>query len=314
MKLTPQHLANMANREQQLSALLDDLIEFRAGVINPEMVSQVFGRGTALRDLRKIAGGVERVSPAVAAPSRMAPSMATGGVKWGGNGQSPLQRMFARNGINPAAVSTPAGAGSRGIGMATGAPPPTQAVKPQVAAAGAPPPGPPPRGPSTGGTAPSAAAAGAPTPPEKPPWWRRNVGKFTIGAGLGLAGAGAASAWMNSSDRNQQYSSRLKGTINLSDWLDGIITFQDRNPISGQFTPAGSGGPDPNAMATVYKLPQMQQQGPQVPQQGLTVGKAAAAALAGGALGQIGSQAGKAGYNKTAELIKQLAAKRKKKL
>lgn len=90
--------------------------------------------------------------------------------------------------------------------------------------------------------------------------------------------------------------------------IDQLINFADprpRNPL-GEFT-SQQGGPDPNAMATTYKMPQAQPQ-----QQGLTMGKAAGAAIAGGALGSIGSNIGKAGWESSIKLIKDLAAKRKK--
>lgn len=105
------------------------------------------------------------------------------------------------------------------------------------------------------------------------------------------------------------YEKLLKGEkprIRLSSQLDRLINFQDprpRNPL-GEFQPQSEGGPDPNAMATVYKQPQ--QQGA-----GMTLPKAAGAALAGGALGAIGGEAGKAGWKKAASIVKRLAAKRK---
>lgn len=90
----------------------------------------------------------------------------------------------------------------------------------------------------------------------------------------------------------------------LSAKLDQVISFADprpRNP-QGEFSPQGEGGPDPNAMATVYKMPQ---------QQGMGIGRTAGAALAGGALGATGGNIAKAGWTGVAEAIKKLAAKRK---
>lgn len=91
----------------------------------------------------------------------------------------------------------------------------------------------------------------------------------------------------------------------LSAKLDDLINFADprpRNP-QGEFSPQGEGGPDPNAMATVYKMPQ---------QQGTGVGRYAGAALAGGALGATGANIAKAGWTGVTEAVKKLASKRKR--
>jgi hypothetical protein len=98
-----------------------------------------------------------------------------------------------------------------------------------------------------------------------------------------------------------------KPRVRLSSKLDELIEFQDtrpRSPVTGEFQPQGEGGPSPNAMATVYKAPQ--------PDQGrMGAGKFAGAALAGGALGAIGAQAGKAGWQQAAKAVRRLAARRK---
>jgi hypothetical protein len=100
----------------------------------------------------------------------------------------------------------------------------------------------------------------------------------------------------------------MKKERGLSQRMDDLINFQDPRPrdLQGQFERQGEGGPDPNSMATVYKMPQQQS--------GVSVGKAAGAALAGGALGAIGGQAGKAAWNQTKKIVKNLAAKRKSSL
>jgi hypothetical protein len=91
----------------------------------------------------------------------------------------------------------------------------------------------------------------------------------------------------------------------LSAKLDELITFADprpRNPL-GEFAPQGDGGPNPNAMATVYKMPQQEQ--------GITgAGRTAATLLTGGALGAVGASAGKHGYDLTVKAIQRLAKKR----
>lgn len=95
----------------------------------------------------------------------------------------------------------------------------------------------------------------------------------------------------------------------LSSKLDDIITFADprpRNPL-GEFTNQ-EGGPDANAMATVYKMPQ--QQPPQNSGPGLP--KLAGAALVGGALGQVGGNIGKSGWGHMAKLVKRLSKQAKK--
>jgi hypothetical protein len=90
----------------------------------------------------------------------------------------------------------------------------------------------------------------------------------------------------------------------LSTKLDEVINFQDprpRNPL-GEFSPQGSGGPDPNAMATVYKMPQPKSPG---------IAEGAGAALVGGALGAVGGNVGKTGWAASRRAIKHLAARRK---
>jgi hypothetical protein len=97
--------------------------------------------------------------------------------------------------------------------------------------------------------------------------------------------------------------------LELSAMLDDLINFEDprpRSPTTGEFRPEGEGGPDPNAMAAVYKMPQ--------PQTGVSpgqVGKAAGAVFGAGALGAIGAKAGQAGWKQGAKLVKHLAARRK---
>jgi hypothetical protein len=89
--------------------------------------------------------------------------------------------------------------------------------------------------------------------------------------------------------------------IRLSSRLDDLITFtSDPRPrdLQGQFESPGDGGQNPNAMATVYKQPQPERMG---------AGKFAGAALAGGALAAVGAQAGKAGWQQAAKMVKSLA-------
>lgn len=90
----------------------------------------------------------------------------------------------------------------------------------------------------------------------------------------------------------------------LSVLLDDVIAFQDPRPrnLQGEFAPQGSGGPDPNAMATVYKMPQPQGSG---------IAQGAGAALVGGALGAVGGNIGKTGWAASRRAIKHLAARRK---
>jgi hypothetical protein len=69
-----------------------------------------------------------------------------------------------------------------------------------------------------------------------------------------------------------------------------------RNEV-GQFQPYSGGGPDANAMATVYKMPQ------EHAGLGSTILKGGALALTGGALGQVGGEIGKKGTSKVKELL-----------
>lgn len=94
----------------------------------------------------------------------------------------------------------------------------------------------------------------------------------------------------------------------LDSRLDNLIHFDDiraRSPQTGEFEPEGESGPNPNAMASVYKQP------PPVQSSGISAGKAAGAALAGGALGAIGSNVGKTSWAAGRKMLKDLAARKK---
>jgi hypothetical protein len=113
------------------------------------------------------------------------------------------------------------------------------------------------------------------------------------GAGLLVGGAVATPDWM-----------LRQNTQTMGAWIDDIINFADprpRNPL-GEFT-GQEGGPDPNAMASVYKMPP--------PQNGIGIPKLAGAALVGGALGQIGGNIGKEGWTGMTKLVKHLSKKAK---
>jgi hypothetical protein len=90
----------------------------------------------------------------------------------------------------------------------------------------------------------------------------------------------------------------------LSSMLDDLIEFQDprpRNPL-GEFSPQGEGGPNPNAMATVYKQPQEQP--------GVGTAKGAGLVLTGGALGGIGAAGGKDVYGHLKKLVSKLSSRK----
>lgn len=128
-----------------------------------------------------------------------------------------------------------------------------------------------------------------------------SVGRRAITSGLGVVTGGAVGGAVLTPDW------ALKQKQELSAWLDDIIEFADprpRNPL-GEFTNQ-EGGPDANAMATVYKMPQAhpQHEGPGIP-------KLAGAALIGGALGQVGGNIGKEGWAGMAKLVKHLSRKAK---
>jgi hypothetical protein len=113
------------------------------------------------------------------------------------------------------------------------------------------------------------------------------------GAGLLIGGAMATPDWMI-----------RQNTQTMGAWIDDIINFADprpRNPL-GEFT-GQEGGPDPNAMASVYKMPTQQN--------GIGIPKLAGAALVGGALGQIGGNIGKEGWTGMTKLVKHLSKKAK---
>jgi hypothetical protein len=305
-------IPTMVFRDQahMLSAKLDELIEFQ-GFMNPALIQSLFGRakgigrlgqslvGAAQKSRAALATGAERtgsavknvysklaaanrtgINPAISGPSAGVGAL-RGGVATGGSaGTDPLARFAAaRAGANPA-IATPIGGRA---GMATGAP----AILPSAA--------------TTGANTAAAAAAASPDAAKEvahqagAAGWKGKWGKRALGAGIGLAGAGVLASQLRDEARRQE----------MSALLDRLITFADprpRNPL-GQFSPQ-EGGPDPNAMATTYKAPQAQG--------GLGVGKAAGAALAGGALGAIGSNIGKAGYESAVKAIKDLAKKRAK--
>jgi hypothetical protein len=93
----------------------------------------------------------------------------------------------------------------------------------------------------------------------------------------------------------------------LSAKLDELLGFAaDPRPrnLQGEFEPQGSGGPDPNAMARVYKMPQQQSASPSLSQ-------GAGAALVGGALGAVGGNIGKSSWAASRKALKHLAARRK---
>jgi hypothetical protein len=76
------------------------------------------------------------------------------------------------------------------------------------------------------------------------------------------------------------------------------IEFDDRSrDPEGRFIPSGGGGPDANAMATVYKMPQPGGVAK-------TVAQGSALAIAGGALGHIGGEIGKGATSKAKEILK----------
>jgi len=76
------------------------------------------------------------------------------------------------------------------------------------------------------------------------------------------------------------------------------IEFDDRSrDPEGRFIPSGGGGPDANAMATVYKMPQPGGLG-------RTVAQGSALAIAGGALGHIGGEIGKGATSKAKDILK----------
>lgn len=113
------------------------------------------------------------------------------------------------------------------------------------------------------------------------------------------------------------YEKLIKGEkprIRLSSRLDGLIQFQGdtkaRNPSTGEYSGQEEGGPDPNAMATVYKMPQAQPQ----PHPGKTLALAGGAALVGGALGNIGGNIGKTSWEGMGKLVKHLAGRKKSRL
>lgn len=208
---------------------------------------------------------------AIAAPKAMGASLATGGPAYG----NVMEKLLAaKKGINPGIARPVGGAAS----MATGAPAAraAAAASPDAAKKVAQ---------QAGQAVAEQGKAGAPG--TIPPW-----SKF---AGFG-AGAATGVAAQSLPPRQQE----------LSERLDKLIEFADprpRNPL-GEFSPQDSGGPSPNAMATVYKMPQ-QEQG---------VGRTAATLLTGGALGAVGASAGKHGYEQAVKIVKSLAAKRKAKL
>jgi len=123
-------------------------------------------------------------------------------------------------------------------------------------------------------------------------WWnKQSTGrKLAIGAGGGLA-AGYAGSTLLGRERNREFIS----------WLDGIIEFADPRPRNtlGEFQQQGEGGPNPNAMATVYKQPGML----------ASLAKGGTLALAGGAVGQVGGEFGKQATAKVKALLKKARKK-----
>jgi hypothetical protein len=117
---------------------------------------------------------------------------------------------------------------------------------------------------------------------EKPGWWSglSTRKKWMYGAGAGVAAGGLGAAYL--SDSNQQMSAKIKD-VKIFESAEEPIWFDNRpRNQEGQFTPE-EGGPDPNAMATVYKQPGIIS----------SLAKGSTLALGGGALGEIGGKVGK---------------------
>jgi hypothetical protein len=369
----------MDERLVELSAKLDDLIEFFDPAIFGRIPS-LAGAGRAVqRGAESVAGSVQkRTGSAIdAVRSKLAAASAARAQSRAGAAAAQAQRggirdYFGRSSFDRPAASSPTGP-FQAMGGAT--PPPVAAAAPaaQVApaavapvsvprAAAVNPAIPAPAGPGTRRSmsmpadAPGSQATAAVQAAKQAgaaPWWKN---KYAAGAGI-AAGAGAA-GYLYGSQRQQQ----------MSAWLDDIIQFDrgkyisknviDPDPLigerfkeflrnvankrggktrqefrtllatagkktpkifesaeetiefdsrprneMGQFQPE-SGGPDPNAMATVYKQPQQQSGG-----LGRTIAQAGTLAIAGGALGHVGGEIGKAGTSKVKELLKKLRRK-----
>jgi hypothetical protein len=222
----------------RLSTRMDNLIEFGADIVDPEMAAKLF-KGGALDKLRnKLASGIQTAgSGALSSPASMAGGLATGS---GGAEGLPVNKALsdfvkARSGANAALPAPVAGP----TGMATGAP----ALKSPVLQ----------KAEQTSGVTTSAGAqqvadqAGqAASQPAAQPWWKRNSGALVaggVGAGAGL-GAGLA---IRGGNNRQNYIAKL----------DRLIQFQDPRPRNklGEFTGQSEGGPDPNAMVKTYRQP-----------------------------------------------------------
>jgi hypothetical protein len=335
---------------KQLSAKLDDLIQFRAGFISPGNIEKVFGGGMRSR----FAGLASRgASPVVARPRVM------GGLV---SGHDPtVENMFkkfiaSRSAANPAIRAPVEGAVKSAATGGYGAVNPFSGIRSLL--------------PQAGSVAKPASARLAAASPSAAQVLAEKAGQAVgaakekvsavakYGATAGLVGGGglAAGALLASGRKQEEEQFSIKFAIPpkaypeavmktvwnkikkpsrktfgqimrrhdprspiptmvfrnqahmLSAKLDELISFaadpRPRNPL-GEFSPQNSGGPDPNAMATVYKMPQLQPQ-----QQGGLPGSAATL-LAGGALGAVGASAGKQGYEQIVKGVKHLAAKRK---
>jgi hypothetical protein len=267
--------AALASLKYPFSSRLDDLIEFGADIIDPEMAGQLF-KGGALEKLRnKLAGGLQASgSSALSSPASMAGGLATGS---SGAEGLPVNKALsdfvkARSGANAALPAPVAGP----TGMATGAP----SLKSPVLQ----------KAEQTSGVTTSAGAqqvadqAGqAAGQPAAQPWWKRNTGALVaggVGAGAGL-GAGLA---LRGGNNRQNYIAKL----------DRLIQFQDPRPRNklGEFTGSQEGGPDPNAMFRTYQNP------------GPRLGSIAASAAIGGAAGTAAGEGVKHGIEKIKALRK----------